>query len=78
MSSTLNKTSLTSISLPGYNIEYKTTTSSNGSTLIYIKNDTKYKLGKDLQIYKSKNQKRKQKHYHWLYLSSPSDGTLRI
>ena len=33
----LNKTSLTSISLPGYNIEYTTTESSNGGTLIYLK-----------------------------------------
>ena len=34
----LNRTSLTSIPLRGYNIEYSTTGSSNGSTLIYIKN----------------------------------------
>ena len=33
----LNKASLTSITLPGYNIEYTTTESSNGGTLIYIK-----------------------------------------
>ena len=50
----LNKTSLTLISLPGYNIEYTTTDSRNGSTLIFIKNVIKYKLRKDLQIYKSK------------------------
>ena len=33
----LNKASLTSITLPGYNTEYTTTESSNGGTLIYIK-----------------------------------------
>ena len=55
----LNKTSLISISLPGYNIEYKTTDSSNGGTLIYRKNDIKYMLRKDLQIYKKR---KKNKH----------------
>ena len=82
----LSKTSLTSISLPGYNIEYTTTELSNGSILIYIKNDIKDKLRKDLQIYKSKELKStfyrgystRQKQKHWLYLLSPSDGTLRI
>ena len=33
----LNKTILTSITLPGYNIDYTTTELSNGGTLIYIK-----------------------------------------
>ena len=47
-------TSITSISLPGYNIEYTTTELSNGGTLICIKNDIKYELRKDLPIYKSK------------------------
>ena len=41
----LNKASLTSISLPGYNIEYTTIESSNGGTLIYVKNDIKTKKG---------------------------------
>ena len=50
----LNKTSLTSISLPDYNIEYTTTESNIGGNLIYIKNGIKYKLRKDLQIYKNK------------------------
>ena len=50
----LNKTSLTSISLPDYKIECTTTESSNGGNLIYIKNGIKYKLRKDLQIYKNK------------------------
>ena len=50
----LNRTSLTSVYPPGYDIEYTTTESSNGGTLIYIKNDVKYKLRKGLQIYKSK------------------------
>ena len=51
----LNKTSLISISLPGYNIEYTTTESSNGGTLIYRKNDIKYILRQSLQIYKKRN-----------------------
>ena len=50
----LNNTSLTSISFLGYNRAYTTTELGNGGTVIYIKNDIKYKLRKDLQIYKSK------------------------
>ena len=50
----LNKTSLASISFPGYNRAYTTTELGNGGTVLYIKNDIKYKLRKDLQIYKSK------------------------
>ena len=40
--------------MPGYNIEHTPTESSNGGTLLYIKQGINYKLRKDLQIYKSK------------------------
>ena len=50
----LNQNPLTSIQLPGYNIEYTPTESSNGGTLLYIKKGVNYKLRKDLQIYKPK------------------------
>ena len=38
----------------GHNIEHAPTESSNGGTLLYIKQGINYKLRKDLQIYKSK------------------------
>ena len=50
----LNRNSLNPVSMPGYNIEHTTTESSNGGTLLYIKQGINYKLKKALQIYKSK------------------------
>ena len=50
----LNRNSLNPISLLGYNIEHTPTDSSNGGTLLYIKQGINYELRKDLQIYKSK------------------------
>ena len=50
----ISETGLKLVYLRGYDIEYTTTESSNGGTLIYIKNDVKYELRKGLQIYKSK------------------------
>ena len=50
----LSKASLISIFLASYNIEDTKTELSNGISLIYIKMDIKYKLRKDLQIYKGK------------------------
>ena len=38
----------------GHNIEHAPTESSNGGTLLYIKQGINYKLRKDLQVYKSK------------------------
>ena len=43
--------------MPGYNIEHTPTDSSNGGTLLYIKQGINYKLRNDLQIYKSKELK---------------------
>ena len=40
--------------MPGCNIEHTPNDSSNGGTLLYIKQGINYKLRKDLQIYKSK------------------------
>ena len=40
--------------MPGYNIEHTPTDSSNGGTLLCIKQEINYKLRKELQIYKSK------------------------
>ena len=53
----LNQNPLTSIQLPGYNIEYTPTECNNGGTLLYIKKGMNYKLRKDLQIYKPKQLK---------------------
>ena len=50
----LNQNPLTSIELPGYNIEYTPTKRNNGGTLLFIKKGRNYKLRKDPQIYKSK------------------------
>ena len=50
----LNQNPLTSIQLPGYNIEYTPTECNNGGTLLYIKKGVNYKLRKDLQIYQPK------------------------
>ena len=50
----LNQSPLTSIQLPGYNIEYTPTECNNGGTLLYAKKGINYKLRKDLQIYKPK------------------------
>ena len=40
----LNQNPLTSIQLPGYNIEYTTTECNNGGTLLYIKKGVNYNL----------------------------------
>ena len=45
---------MTSVQLPGYNIEYTPTEYNNGGTLLYVKKGINYKLRKDLQIYKPK------------------------
>ena len=50
----LNQNPLTSVQLPGYNIEYTPTECNNGGTLLYVKKGINYKLRKDLQIYKPK------------------------
>ena len=50
----LNRNSLNPISMPVYNIEHTPIKFSNDGTLLYIKQRINYKLGKDLQIYKSK------------------------
>ena len=48
-----NKKHLININLPNYNIEHCATESTCGGTLLYIKNDIKYKIRNDLKIYKS-------------------------
>ena len=50
----LNQNPLTSIQLPGYNIEYTPTKCNNRGTLLYVTEGINYKLRKDLQIYKPK------------------------
>ena len=45
---------MTSVELPGYNIEYNPTECSNGGTMLYVKKGINYKLQKDLQIYRPK------------------------
>ena len=50
----LNKASLNSVILPGYNFEFTATECSSGGTAIYINKSLNYKLRKDLEIYKSK------------------------
>ena len=53
----LNQKPLTSVPLPGYNIEYTPTECNNGGTLLYVKKGINYKLRKDLQIYKPRQLK---------------------
>ena len=48
-----NKKHLLNIDIQNYNIEHCTTESTCGGTLLYIKNNIKYKLRNDLKIYKS-------------------------
>ena len=50
----LNQNPLTSVQLPGYNIEYTPTECNNGGTLLYVKKGINCKLRKDLQICKPK------------------------
>ena len=50
----LNTATLSSIQLPGYNLESTPTESTKGGTLLYIKSNFKYKRRNDLEIYKSK------------------------
>ena len=50
----LNKASLNSVILPGYNFEFTATECSSGGTAIYINKSLNYKLRKDLEICKSK------------------------
>ena len=52
--SRLNQNPLTSVKLPGYNIEYTPAECNNEGTLLYVKKGVNYKLQKDLQIYKPK------------------------
>ena len=46
--------SIVKINLENYCVENTPTESSNGGTLLYIKNDISYKLRNDLKIYKPK------------------------
>ena len=50
----LNQNLLTSVQLPGYNIDYTPTECNNGRTLLYVKKRINHKLQKDFQIYKLK------------------------
>ena len=49
-----NKSHLTNITLPNYNIEHCPTNGLNGGALLYIKEDIIYKKRNDLKILKSK------------------------
>ena len=50
-----NQKALSNIEISNYKIEQCSTESANGGALLYIKNDTIYKVRNDLKIYKSKN-----------------------
>ena len=45
---------LSNIDLNDYSFEFTTTKSTNGGTLIYIQNDLRYKIRKDLNLYREK------------------------
>ena len=51
----LNRNSLNSISMSGYDIEHTPTESSNGGILLYIKQEINYKLRKDLKLISLEN-----------------------
>ena len=46
---------LSNIEISNYKVEQCSTESANGGALLYIKNDTMYKVRNDLKMYKSKN-----------------------
>ena len=50
-----NQKALSNIEKPNYKVEQCSTESANGRALLYIKNDTLYKVRNDLKMYKSKN-----------------------
>ena len=50
-----NQKALSNIEIPNYKVEQCSTESANGGALLYIKNDTLYKVRNDLKMYKSKN-----------------------
>ena len=49
-----NQKALSNIEKPNYKVEQCSTESANGRALLYIKNDTLYKVRNDLKMYKSK------------------------
>ena len=49
-----NREVLSNIDLNDYSFEFTTTKSTNGGTLIYIQNDLRYKIRKDLNLYRKK------------------------
>ena len=49
-----NREVLSNIDLNDYSFEFTTTKSTNGGTLIYIQNDLRYKIRKDLNLYREK------------------------
>ena len=75
----LNQNLLTSVQLPGYNIDYTPTECNNGRTLLYVK------LQKDFQIYKLKQlestflevvQKKKENNHRLSIQTSFSHGNI--
>ena len=49
-----NQKALSNIEIANYKVELCPTECANGGALLYIKNDTLYKVRNDLKIYKSK------------------------
>ena len=49
-----NREVLSNIDLNDYSFEFATTQSTKGVTLIYIQNDLRYKIRKDLNLYRKK------------------------
>ena len=50
-----NQKALSNIEIPNYKVEQCSTESANGRALLYIKNDTFFKVRNDLKMYKSQN-----------------------
>ena len=50
-----NQKALSNIEISNYKVEQCSTESANGGALLYVKNDTMYKVRNDLKMYKSKN-----------------------
>ena len=50
-----NQKALSNIEIPNYKVEQCSTESANGRALLYIKNDTFYKVRNDLKMYKSQS-----------------------
>ena len=84
-----NKKALSNIELNDYSFEFTATESTKGGTLIYIENSLRYKICKDLNLYREKEieptfveiiepNSRNKKQNYWLHLETSKCPSSRI